>query len=67
MKRKKSASYQEYLIKSLKDPEEAIGYLNAALESGDIEVFLIAIHHVVQAVSEISKIAEKSIKIRTSF
>ena len=29
-----SISYQSYLIDSLKDPEEAAGYLNAALEGG---------------------------------
>ena len=36
----KSIPYDEYLIESLKDPEEAVGYLNAALEDGDIDVFL---------------------------
>ncbi len=30
----KKVSYQSYLIDSLKDPEEASGYLNAALEGG---------------------------------
>jgi hypothetical protein len=28
----KNIKYQDYLIESLKDPEEAVGYLNAALE-----------------------------------
>lgn len=66
MKRKKSADYQAYLIESLKDPEEATGYLNAALEGGDIDVFLLALHHVVQAMGGVSRIAEKSHKSRTS-
>jgi len=45
----KSVSYQDYLIGSLKDPEEAAGYLNAALEGGDINVFLLALQNVIQA------------------
>lgn len=45
----KSVSYQTYLIESLKDPDEAVGYLNTALEGGDIEVFLVALHNVIQA------------------
>ncbi len=45
----KSIKYQDYLIKSLQDPEEAAGYLNAALEGGDIEVFLLALNNVVKA------------------
>ena len=62
----KSISYQDYLIKSLKDPEEAAGYLNAALEGGDIKVFLLALHNVVQAQGGVSKLAEKTHKSRTS-
>ena len=49
MKRQKSLSYEEYLIESLKDPEEAEGYLTTALEEGDLEVFLVALQHVIQA------------------
>lgn len=45
----KSTSYQKYLIESLKDPEEAAGYLNAALEGGDIHVFLLALQNVIKA------------------
>ncbi len=66
MERKKTADYQEYLIESLKDPEEAAGYLNAALEGGDIEVFLLALHHVVHARGGVAKIAKKAHKSRTS-
>src|SRR3990167_9127498 len=64
--RKKSVSYQKYLIESLKDPEEAAGYLNAALEERDIGVFLLALQNVIQAQGGVSKIAEKSHKSRTS-
>lgn len=62
----KKIGYQEYLINSLKDPEEAVGYLNAALEGGDIQVFLIALHNVVQAQGGISKLSENTHKSRTS-
>lgn len=62
----KKASYQDYLIESLKDPEEAIGYLNAALEGGDKQVFLMALHNVIQAHGGVSKLAEKTHKSRTS-
>lgn len=66
MKRKKSLSYEAYLMESLKDPKEAQGYLVAALEENDIEVFLIALHHVIQANGGMSKLADKSHKSRSS-
>jgi len=50
----KSINYQDYLIESLKDPEEAAGYLNAALEGGEIDVFLLALQNVVKAQGQIS-------------
>ncbi len=62
----KSVSYQDYLIKSLKDPEEAAGYLNAALAGGDTAVFLLALQNVVQAQGGITKLSEKTHKSRTS-
>lgn len=46
----KKANYHEDLIESLKDPEEAIGYLQAALEESDMpEVFLLALRNVAEA------------------
>lgn len=62
----KSTNYKDYLIKSLKDPIEAAGYLNAALEGGDIEVFLLALRNVVKAQGGVAKLAEESNKSRTS-
>jgi len=62
----KSVSYQDYLIESLKDPNEAAGYLNAALSGGDIRVFLLALQNVVQAQGGITALAEKTKKSRTS-
>ncbi len=66
VKRKKSVSYENYLIASLQDPEEAAGYLNAALKGGDIDVFLVALQNVVQARGGIAVLAEKANKSRTS-
>lgn len=62
----KSTSYQDYLLGSLQDPEEASGYLNAALAGGDIKVFLLALQNVVKASGGVSAIAEKADKSRTS-
>jgi len=31
----KTTDYQSYLLATLKDPDEAANYLNAALEDGD--------------------------------
>jgi len=44
-----SASYQNHLIESLKDPLEANAYLNAALEDEDFRVFLVALRNVAEA------------------
>jgi probable addiction module antidote protein len=62
----KSANYQDYLIETLKDPEEAAGYLNAALSGGDIRVFLLALQNVVQAQGGVTMLSEKTHKSRTS-
>ena len=45
---KTSINYQDYLIESLKDPDEAMAYLNAALEEEE-DSFLLALHNVAQA------------------
>jgi len=54
----KARDFDEYLLKSLKeDPELASEYLNAAIEDGDIRVFLLALGQVTKArgMSEISR------------
>ena len=56
----KSIDYQNYLIESLSDSEEAAGYLNAALEGGDIQVFLVALHNVIQAQGGMNELAKNS-------
>lgn len=58
--------YQEYLIESLKKPEEAADYLNAALSENDIKVFLLALSHVVKTQGGVNKLANKAHKSRTS-
>jgi probable addiction module antidote protein len=62
----RSIDYQDYLIKSLKDPNEAAGYLNAALDDGDIDGFLEALRNVVEAHGGMTKLSEKSSKSRNS-
>lgn len=63
---KKSINYQNYLIESLKDPEEAAGYLNAALEGMDTSIFLLALQNVIQAQGGVAEIAKRTNKSRTS-
>lgn len=45
----KSKSYQDDLISALGDPAEAAEYLNAALEDGNRDVFLLALRNVAEA------------------
>ncbi len=49
--------YQEDLMNDLKDPQEAAAYLNAVLEDGNKDVFLIALRNVVEAHGGMTKIA----------
>jgi len=60
MKVPAAVSYQDYLIKTLKDPEEASGYLNAALEAGDKRAFLMALRNVIEARGGMTRIAKIS-------
>ena len=46
---KTSSSYSEGLIKDLADPVEAAAYLNAALDDGSKEVFLMALRDIAEA------------------
>lgn len=62
----KSKKYQDFLIEQLKDHDEAVAYLNAALEEslkGDEEsqqVFLIALRNVAEAQGGIGVLAKKA-------
>jgi probable addiction module antidote protein len=44
-----TAKYEDGLKASLKNPEEAAAYLNAALEENDQEVFLLALRDIAEA------------------
>jgi probable addiction module antidote protein len=46
------------LIKILRDPEEAAGYLNVALEEGDKALFLLALRNVIEAQGNLTKVAK---------
>lgn len=60
MKIKAAVSHHDYLIKTLKDPEEATEYLNAALEAGDKRAFLMALRNVIEARGGMTRIAKTS-------
>ena len=53
-----SKPYHPELIKALRDPREAAEYLNAALEDGDPEGFLLALRNVAEAKGGIAQLAE---------
>ena len=58
---RRSQPYQESLIAALTDPLEAAAYLNAAMEEGDKELFLLALRNVTEArLGGMSKLAKTS-------
>ena len=58
-KSKTSISYRDGLLNDLKDPAEAAAYLNAALEDGTQEIFMLALRDVADALG-ISDLSKKS-------
>lgn len=62
----KCKTYEEFLLEHLKDHDEAVAYLNAALEEslkGDeksLQVFLIALRNVAEAKGGIGALAKKA-------
>ena len=52
--------YQKDLIETLKDPVEAAEYLNAAIEDGDRETFLLALRNVAEAHGGMKTLAERA-------
>ena len=62
----KTIPYDDYLIESLKDLEEAAGYLNASLEDGDLSVVLVAMRNVAKAQGGIAKLAASTQNSRNS-
>ena len=70
----RSKSYQSDLINALKDPLEAQEYLNAALEDGNPEVFLLALRDVAEArlggikqLADVTKLNRESLYRMLSF
>ena len=61
----RSVSYQETLMESLKNPEEAALYIEACLEEGDTEVLRLALQDVVEAYRRINKLSEKAKTLHT--
>ena len=57
---KRSTSYQDHLIRSLKNPQEAAAYLDAALEEGNPELFLLALRNTAEAQGGLLKISKKT-------
>ncbi len=62
----KSKNYRDDLLKSLRDPEEAKEYLNAALEDENPEVFLLALKDIVDANTSMSQLAQATNRNRES-
>lgn len=62
----KAVPFRPELLKMLKDPVEAAGYLNAALEEDDEKFFLEALRDVTDAQGGIGKLAEVTSMSRTS-
>jgi len=56
----KTTGYQKDLIEALKDPCEVAAYLNAAIEEGDREVFLLALRNVAEANGGMGTVAAKA-------
>ncbi|MDF5714574.1 MAG: hypothetical protein PUP93_11975 [Rhizonema sp. NSF051] len=50
----KSRSYEQELMRYLQNPEQAVAYLNAALEEGDLELFLVALQNVAKGLTGLS-------------
>lgn len=50
--------YEEFLDETLQDPTEAAAYLDACLEGGDPDVFLLALRDIARARGGIAKLAE---------
>ena len=57
---KKTKSFQESLIKALRDPREAAAYLNAVLREGDSTLLLVALRDVAQARGGMTELSRKT-------
>lgn len=57
---KKARKYEDHLMDQLRDPKLASAYLNACLEDGDVDTFLLAVRDVVNAQSSMREIADET-------
>ncbi len=57
---KPSVPYLPFLHQRLRDPEYALGYLNACLDDDDESVFLLALKDVATAHGGLAKLAKKA-------
>ena len=55
---RKSLPYEDDLMAWLQDPAHAAEYINAAIEDGDREVFLLALRGV--AVAEVERVTDRN-------
>lgn len=53
-------SYREALLETLKNDDEAVHYLNACLDDGDVRVFLLALRDVADARGGMGTLARAS-------
>jgi len=60
MRKSRSVSYHKNLIKDLRNPGLAAEYLNAAIEHGDAEGFLMALRHVLEALGTMTHASRKT-------
>lgn len=55
-----SLPYEDWLIESLKNRNEAAAYLEAAIEDGDQAVLMLALRHVAQAQGGVAVVARRA-------
>lgn len=55
---KKTNDYNDRLRERLKDPREAANYLNAVLDEGDPQMFLIALRKIAEAYGGMARVAK---------
>lgn len=63
---RKSVPYEKDLMEWLQDPAHAAEYINAAIEDGDREVFLLALRDVAKSRGGMATVAEQAKVSRTS-
>ena len=63
---RKSLPYEDDLMAWLQDPTHAAEYINAAIEDGDREVFLLALRDLAKARGGMTAVAEQARISRTS-